>query len=45
MSDVLSPPAPRTLLLNPADNIAVALTTLDVGFLTPQGVTTTKRVP
>jgi altronate hydrolase len=35
----------RTLLLNPADNVAVALATLEVGAETPEGVTTTKRVP
>ena len=46
MSEVMSrPAAPSTLLLNPADNIAVALSTLDVGAETPQGVRTTKRVP
>jgi altronate hydrolase len=44
MSDVMTKPTPRTLLLNPADNVAVALTNLDVGTPTPQGVTTTKRV-
>ncbi len=36
---------PRTLLLNPADNVAVALNNLDVGVDTPQGVRTAKRVP
>ncbi|MEP7239679.1 MAG: altronate dehydratase family protein [Devosia sp.] len=35
----------QTLLLNPADNIAVAVATLDVGTPTSQGVTTVKRVP
>ena len=45
MSDVMTKPAPRTLVLNSADNIAVALTTLDVGSDTPQGVSTIKRVP
>jgi altronate hydrolase len=45
MSDVMTKPAPRTLVLNSADNIAVALTTLDVGTDTPQGVKTIKRVP
>jgi altronate hydrolase len=45
MSDVLSRPSPKTLLLNPADNVAVALNTLDVGADTPQGVRTIKRVP
>ena len=46
MSDVMSRPAAvKTLLLNPADNVAVALSNLDVGVDTPQGVRTTKRVP
>jgi len=37
--------APRTLVLNAEDNIAVALGNLDVGTLTAQGVKTIKRVP
>ncbi|MDO8358802.1 MAG: altronate dehydratase family protein [Devosia sp.] len=45
MSDVMSHPAAKTLLLNPADNVAVALSNLDVGTETPEGVRTTKRVP
>lgn len=45
MSDVLTRPQAKTLVLNPADNIAVALTNLDVGAQTPQGVRTVKRVP
>ena len=46
MSDVMSrPAAAKTLLLNAQDNVAVALSNLDVGTVTPQGVTTTKRVP
>jgi altronate hydrolase len=45
MSEVMSRPSAKTLLLNPADNVAVALSNLDVGVATPQGVTTTKRVP
>ena len=45
MSEVMTPPAARTLLLNPDDNVAVALSTLDVGTDTPLGVRTTKRVP
>ena len=32
-------------MLNPADNVAVALVTLDVGAMTPQGIKTLKRVP
>src|SRR5579862_3206509 len=45
MSDVMSRPVVKTLLLNPADNVAVAVVTLDVGVMTPQGVKTLKRVP
>jgi len=46
MSEVMSRPAAvKTLLLNPADNVAVALNSLDVGVDTPEGVKTTKRVP
>ena len=45
MSEVMSRPSAKTLLLNPADNVTVALSNLDVGVATPQGVTTTKRVP
>ncbi|HQZ11531.1 MAG TPA: altronate dehydratase family protein [Devosia sp.] len=45
MSDVMTKPTPRTLVLNSADNVAVALTTLDVGTPTPQGITVLKRVP
>ena len=45
MSEVMSRPAARTLLLNPADNVAVALANLDAGAETPQGVVTSKRVP
>jgi altronate hydrolase len=45
MSQVLERPEGRTLVLNPADNIAVALSNLDVGTDTPQGVRTSKRVP
>lgn len=36
---------PVTLVLNPADNVAVALVNLDVGTETPQGIKTIKRVP
>ena len=45
MSEVMSRPAAKTLLLNAADNVAVALSNLDVGTETPQGVVTSKRVP
>ncbi len=45
MSEVMSRPAPRTLVLNAADNIAVALSNLDVGAETPEGIRTVKRVP
>ena len=44
MTEVMSRTA-RTLLLNPADNVAVALATLEVGTMTPEGVVTTRRVP
>jgi len=37
--------APRTLLLNPRDNIAVAISKLEQGQMTPQGVAPTTRVP
>lgn len=36
---------PQTLVLNPGDNVGVALVNLDVGTRTAQGVTTVKRVP
>lgn len=36
---------PRTLVLNSKDNIAVALSVLDVGTVTPEGVTVRDRVP
>lgn len=45
MSEVMSRPAPRTLVLNSADNIAVALSNLDVGATTPEGVKVVRRVP
>jgi len=45
MSDVMSRPAARTLLLNPQDNVAVALGNLDVGTDTAEGVRIAKRVP
>ncbi|MEQ1771409.1 MAG: altronate dehydratase family protein [Devosia sp.] len=45
MTEVMSRPAPRTLKLNSADNIAVALSNLDVGADTPEGIKTVKRVP
>lgn len=45
MSEVMSRPAARTLLLNPQDNVAVALSNLDVGTDTAEGVRTVKRVP
>ncbi|HVX81387.1 MAG TPA: altronate dehydratase family protein [Devosiaceae bacterium] len=37
--------APRTLVLNPQDNVAVALGNLDAGITTPQGIVIPKRVP
>ena len=36
---------PRTLVLNPADNIAVALTVVAPGTVTSEGVTARERVP
>ncbi len=45
MPEVMTRPAAKTLLLNPKDNVAVALANLDVGTETPQGVVTSKRVP
>jgi altronate hydrolase len=45
MTEIVSRPAPRTLVLNSDDNIAVALNNLDVGAVTPQGIRTIKRVP
>ena len=45
MNDAAPLPAPRTLVLNAQDNVAVALGNLEPGTLTAQGVTTTKRVP
>jgi len=45
MSDVMSRPAARTLLLNPQDNVAVALGNLDVGTDTAEGVRIIRRVP
>jgi altronate hydrolase len=45
MSDVMAKSAPRTLVLNSADNVGVALSNLDVGTETPQGVRTVRRVP
>jgi altronate hydrolase len=45
MSETMTRPQPRTLVLNPADNVAVALANLDVGSDTPQGVRIVRRVP
>ena len=45
MSDTMTRTAPRTLLLSEADNVAVALETLDVGTATAQSVTIHRRVP
>jgi len=45
MSDTMTRPQPRTLVLNPADNIAVALSNLDVGSVTLQGPSIVRRVP
>ncbi|WP_189426122.1 UxaA family hydrolase [Devosia pacifica] len=45
MSETMTRPQPRTLVLSAEDNVAVALANLDVGTETPEGVTTSKRVP
>jgi len=45
MSETMTRPAGRTLLLNDSDNIAVALANLEVGTETPQGVSIIRRVP
>ena len=45
MSETMIRPEARTLVLNSADNIAVALANLDVGTPTPQGVAIVRRVP
>lgn len=45
MSETMIRPEARTLVLNPADNIAVALSNLEVGTATPQGVSIVRRVP
>ncbi len=45
MSDVLTRPQVRTLVLNPNDNVAVALGNLDVGVDTTEGVRIVRRVP
>ncbi|HEY0033831.1 MAG TPA: altronate dehydratase family protein [Devosia sp.] len=45
MSETMIRPEARTLVLNSADNIAVALSNLDVGTQTPQSVHIVRRVP
>ena len=45
MTDVMSRASAITLLLNPADNVAVALANLDAGASTPNGTIVSKRVP
>jgi altronate hydrolase len=45
MTDAAVLDRPRTLVLNAADNVAVALSNIDTGTLTPQGVRIAKRVP
>lgn len=45
MNDVMTKPAARTLVLNSADNVAVALATLEAGTATAEGVTMLRRVP
>ena len=45
MSETMTRPQGKTLTLNSADNIAVALANLDVGTETTQGVSIVRRVP
>lgn len=45
MSETMTRPQGKTLTLNTADNIAVALANLDVGAETAQGVSIIRRVP
>ncbi|WP_248308970.1 altronate dehydratase family protein [Devosia sp. MC532] len=45
MTEAMIRPEGKTLVLNAADNIAVALANLDVGTQTPQGVAIIRRVP
>ncbi|ODT78153.1 MAG: galactonate dehydratase [Pelagibacterium sp. SCN 64-44] len=46
MTETMTRPAPgKTLLLNGADNIAVALANLEIGTETAQGVSIARRVP
>jgi len=45
MTEVMSRASAITLLLNPADNVAVALANLDAGASTPNGTIVSKRVP
>ena len=45
MTPTLVTDRPRTLLLNPSDNVAVALGNLDVGSMTAQDVSIIRRIP
>ena len=45
MTQTMIRPEARTLVLNGADNIGVALSNLEVGAVTPQGVDIVRRVP
>ena len=45
MTDTMTRPEARTLVLNGSDNIGVALSNLEVGAQTPQDVTILRRVP
>ena len=45
MSETMTRPEAKTLVLNTTDNIAVALANLEVGTETPQGVVIRRRVP
>ncbi len=45
MTETMTRPEGKTLVLSAADNIAVALANLDVGTETPEGVAIIRRVP
>lgn len=45
MSETMTRSQPSTLVLNAADNIAVALANLEVGISTPQGPAILRRAP
>jgi altronate hydrolase len=45
MTETMTRPEGKTLVLSAADNIAVALANLEVGTQTPEGVSIIRRVP